>query len=116
VLRIPYPELTHPDRAEMALGVLVRYNGNPDDRMVAPHRNLLEEDRLSRAQTIGLALRLAHTLSGGAPGLLPQTRLRLKNGWLILEVPEDSAVFLSEAVERRFKNLSRSMDLKPKIG
>jgi exopolyphosphatase/guanosine-5'-triphosphate,3'-diphosphate pyrophosphatase len=116
VLRIPYPELTHPDRAEMALGVLVRYNGDPDDRMVAPHRNLLDEQRLSRARVIGLALRLAHTLSGGAPGLLPQTRLKFKNGRLILDVPEDRAVFVSEAVERRFKNLSRSMDLKPKIG
>jgi exopolyphosphatase/guanosine-5'-triphosphate,3'-diphosphate pyrophosphatase len=84
--------------------------------MVAPHRNLLDEERLSRARVIGLALRLAHTLSGGAPGLLPQTRLKFKNGRLILDVPEDRAVFVSEAVERRFKNLSRSMDLKPKIG
>jgi exopolyphosphatase/guanosine-5'-triphosphate,3'-diphosphate pyrophosphatase len=84
--------------------------------MVAPHRNLLDQDRLSRARLIGLALRLAHTLSGGAPGLLPQTRMKLKNGRLVLEVPEDSAVFVSEAVERRFKSLARSMDAKPKIG
>ena len=116
VLRIPYPELTHPDRAEMALAVLVRYDGDPDDRIVAPHRKLLDEDRHSRALVIGLALRLAHTLSGGAPGLLPRTRMKSKNGRLILEVPDDKAVFLSEAVERRFKTLARSMDLKPKIG
>jgi exopolyphosphatase / guanosine-5'-triphosphate,3'-diphosphate pyrophosphatase len=116
VLRIPYPELTHPDRAEMALAVLVRYDGDPDDKMVAPHRKLLDEDRHARARVIGLALRLAHTLSGGAPGLLPQTRMKFKNGHLILEVPGDSAVFRSEAVERRFKTLARSMDLKPKIG
>jgi exopolyphosphatase/guanosine-5'-triphosphate,3'-diphosphate pyrophosphatase len=100
----------------MALAVLVRYDGDPDDRIVAPHRKLLDEDRHSRARVIGLALHLAHTLSGGAPGLLPQTRMKVKNGRLILEVPDDSAVFLSEAVERRFKTLARSMDLKPKIG
>jgi exopolyphosphatase/guanosine-5'-triphosphate,3'-diphosphate pyrophosphatase len=116
VLRIPYPELTHPDRAEMALAVLVRYDGDSEDQFVAPHRKLLDEDRLSRARVIGLALRLAHTLSGGAPGLLPQTRMKFKDDRLILEVPDDSPVFLSEAVERRLKTLARSMDLKPKIG
>ena len=115
VLRVPYPELTHPDRAEMALAVLVRYGGDLDDRMVAPQRNLLDEDRQSRARVIGLALRLAHTLSGGAPGLLPQTRMKLKNDRLVLEIPNGKTVFLSEAVERRLKNLARSMDLKPKI-
>ncbi len=76
VLRVPYAGLTHPDRAEMALAVLVRYSGDPESRMVAAYRNLLDDQQFARAQIIGMALRLAQTLSGAAPGLLPQTQPR----------------------------------------
>ncbi|MGF1640422.1 MAG: exopolyphosphatase [Rhodospirillales bacterium] len=116
VLRIPYPRLTHSDRAEMALAILVRYDGDPEDRMVAPHRNLLDDQRQFRARVIGLALKLAHTLSGGAPGLLSQTRLRAKNGRLTFEVPDNRAVFVGEALDRRFKTLARAVEARPNAG
>ncbi|MCP5363732.1 MAG: Ppx/GppA family phosphatase [Hyphomicrobiales bacterium] len=112
VLRIPYPGLTHPDRAAMALTILIRYGGAPDDRMVTPVHTLLDEQRLERARVIGLSLRLAHTLSGGAPGLLPQTRLRQTQNTLDLEVAEEATAFVSEAVERRFGRLAKAMKLK----
>ena len=115
VLRLPYPGLTHSDRAEMALATLIRYGGAEDDRMVAPARTLLDDRRLARARACGLGLRLAHTLCGGAPGLLPQTRLRLSDKALTLEIPEDGAIFLSEAVERRFTRLARALGLKPTL-
>ena len=115
VLRLPYPGLTHSDRAEMALATLIRYGGAEDDRMVAPVRTLLDDRRLARARECGLGLRLAHTLCGGAPGLLPQTRLRLSDKALTLEIPEDGAIFLSEAVERRFTRLARALGLKPTL-
>lgn len=116
VLRIPYAGLTHPERAEMALAVLVRYGGDVGDRELAPIREFLSEGALARAVAVGLALRLAHTLSGGAPGLLPRTRLERDKERLVLELPDESAVFLSEAVERRCKSLARSLGLKAKIG
>ncbi|MBK8174731.1 MAG: Ppx/GppA family phosphatase [Rhodospirillales bacterium] len=113
VLRIPYPGLSHSDRAETALATLIRYGGNEDDHMAAPVRTLLDERRLARARMTGLGLRLAHTLSGGAPGLLSQTRLRLTERTLTLDVPSDGAAFLSEAVERRFTRLARAIGVKP---
>lgn len=113
VLRIPYAGLTHPDRAELAVVVLIRYGGAESDRMVAPIRNLLDEARLARARAIGLALRLAQTLSGGAPGLLEQTRLTIAGDRLILVLPADGSVLASEAVDRRFERLARALDLKP---
>ena len=115
VLRIPYPGLTHPDRTEIALAILIRYGGEEGDNMVTPVRTLLDERRLSRARVAGLGLRLAHTLCGGAPGLLPQTRLRISNRALVLDLPSDGAIFLSEAVERRFGRLARCMGLKPAL-
>lgn len=115
VLRIPYPGLSHPERAEMAIAILVRYGGKEDDPMVMPVRTLLTEVDLNRARVTGLALRLAHTLTGGAPGLLPQTPLIRKNASLILELPRDPLVFHSEAVERRFLRLAKAMTLKGEI-
>ncbi len=113
VLRVPYPGLSHSDRTEMALAILIRYGGQEEDRMVAPVRTLLDERRLGRARFTGLGLRLAHTLCGGAPGLLPQTRLKLNDKALTLHVPSDGAIFLSEAVERRFTRLARALGVKP---
>jgi exopolyphosphatase / guanosine-5'-triphosphate,3'-diphosphate pyrophosphatase len=113
VLRIPYPGLSHSDRVEMALAILIRYGGEEADRMVAPVRRLLDDQRLARARVIGLALRLAHTVCGGAPGLLSQTRLVLNDKTLTLEPPSDGAIFLSEAVERRFGRLARALGVKP---
>lgn len=115
VLRIPYPGLSHPERAEMAIALLIRYGGNEDDRVVMPVRALLDEAHLNRARVIGLALRLAHTLTGGAPGLLPQTLLLRKSTSLILELPNDPVVFCSEAVERRFQRLAKATGLKGEI-
>lgn len=115
VLRVPFPGLSHSDRAEMALAVLLRYGGTEDDPVVVPLRALLDETGQRRATIGGLALRLAHTLSGGAPGLLSQTRIRIEDDALVLLLPMDSAIFLSEAVERRFVRLARAMSLKPDV-
>jgi exopolyphosphatase/guanosine-5'-triphosphate,3'-diphosphate pyrophosphatase len=115
VLRLPFPGLSHSDRAESALAVLIRYGGEEEGEMVAPVRVLLDGERQLRARTIGLALRLAHSMSGGAPGLLPQTRLKAQERDLVLELPEDPGVFLSEAVERRFGRLAKTMGLRARI-
>ena len=114
VLRVPYPGLFHADRAELALAVLVRYGGNEQDRMVEQVRTLLDEARLARARIIGLALRLAHTISGAAAGILAQTRLKLDKDALQLRVPDDGT-FRSEAIDRRFARLARAVGLKGEI-
>ncbi len=116
VLRVPYPGLTHPDRAMMALATFVRYGRDVADPLLNGTPSLLDESSIALSRTIGLALRLAHTLSGGAPGLLAQTRLKIEKDRLILVLPADNAVFLSDAVERRLKQLAASKGLKAKIG
>jgi len=115
VLRVPYAGLTHPDRVRLAVAVLVRYGGDPDDPMVAPVHNLLNDDHGAHARVCGLALRLAHTLTGSVPGLLSRTRLATDDKRLLLSFEGDGAVFLSETAEQRFRNLARALDLKPKI-
>ena len=61
---------------------------------------------------IGLALRLAHTISGSAPGMVRQTQLVKTKENLFLKLPKKNGVFMSSTVQRRLKRLARSMNLK----
>ncbi len=115
VLRLPFAGLTHPERAFLAAVIFVRYGGNPDTMIVAPARSLLDEGALVRAEQLGLALRLALMLSASAPGILDTTELKLKKQKLELILPEGGATFSSETVERRLRNLARSLALEGKI-
>ncbi len=116
VLRIPFAGLTHPNRVLLAEAVYVRYNGDPNSRLVAPVRSLLDPGQQSWVNVVGLALRLAHTLSGSAPGLLEQTRLQVGKNKLTLILPGDNGVFVGDTVKRRLKTLGRAVGLKGTIG
>jgi exopolyphosphatase/guanosine-5'-triphosphate,3'-diphosphate pyrophosphatase len=67
------------------------------------------EDR-ARAETLGLALRLAYTLSAGTPDLLAGTSLAIGAG-LTLTLTEGTGVFEGEGVSRRLDRLAQSMRL-----
>lgn len=112
VLRIPFAGLTHTNRVLLAEAVYVRYNGDPNSTLVAPVRSLLDPAQQSWVNVVGLALRLAHTVSGSAPGLLEQTRLIVGSNKLTLSLPEENQIFISNTVKRRLKTLGRSVGLK----
>ncbi|MBT3358784.1 MAG: exopolyphosphatase [Rhodospirillales bacterium] len=115
VLRLPFAGLSHEDRVELALAVFVRYGGDLSSNILSRPMSLLGERGSMRAVAVGRALHLAHTLSGGAPGLLSKTCLRRKRNRVVLDLGTDGALFQSEAVERRLGRLAKSMDLKPRI-
>ncbi|HEY9079708.1 Ppx/GppA family phosphatase [Magnetovibrio sp.] len=116
VLRVPYAGLTHADRALLASTVYVRQNGDLGDPLIRPILGLLDVGQLSWIKVTGLALRLAHTISGSAPGVLNKTRLELGEDNLQLLVDEeDRDALLSEAVQRRLKTLGRALGLKGKM-
>lgn len=115
VLRLPFAGLTHGDRVWLALAIFVHYGGDVGDRLVADVKPLVSEAEVASAVTTGQALLLARTLSGGAPGLLGQTCLKRIDGDLVLHLPEDDAIFSSEAVERRLAQLARTLTLKARI-
>lgn len=113
VLRVPYAGLTHADRALLAATVYVRGNGNLDDELIRPILGLLDESQLSWIKVTGLALRLGHTISGSAPGVLSKTQLVVSHDQLLLCIaPDDRDTLLSEAVQRRLKTLGRALGLK----
>ncbi len=108
VLRLPFMGVGHADRAAIALTVFIRYQGNEDDPQVLRATSLLDEAALRRCRIAGSALRLAHTLSGGAPNLLRLTRLIAEGKSLVLEVPANNPAFTLDN-DRTFDRLARSL-------
>ncbi len=108
VFRLPFMGLGHQDRAALALSVYARYGGDDALPQAEDARSLLGEEDQRRAQMIGLALRLGHTVSGGVPGLLRTTRLFPRRDRLLLELPKSEPAFGPELGDRRFDKLARA--------
>jgi exopolyphosphatase/guanosine-5'-triphosphate,3'-diphosphate pyrophosphatase len=111
VLRQPGIGLDHHARAFLALASALRYEAMPDAAFLAPSRSLLDLHAARRAETLGVALRLAYTLSAGTPQLLAGARLTVAPGRLILRLSEETGVFAGEAVLRRLDRLAQMLGL-----
>jgi exopolyphosphatase / guanosine-5'-triphosphate,3'-diphosphate pyrophosphatase len=111
VLRQPGIGLDHHSRAFLALSVALRYEADSDAAFLRPARLLLDADTASHAEVLGIALRLAYTLSAGTKDLLEGTRLRIEGPRLVLHLRPNSGVFEGESVIRRLERLAQAMGL-----
>lgn len=114
-LRMPITGIDHPGRAFIALAIFTRYEGRADAAVTRPAWQLLDEESLRAAHALGLALRLAYTLSAGAPGILGQVKLALDRSHLDLIVNPRAKVLVAETVERRLEALARSLGRRPRL-
>ena len=110
MLRAPFVGLDHPGRAFLAVTAYARYEGIPDPEQLDRALTLLEPDARRDAIRLGLALRLAYTISGGARDILALARLEMDRGSPRLVLPDEIRVPGGDAVERRFNALARSFD------
>jgi exopolyphosphatase/guanosine-5'-triphosphate,3'-diphosphate pyrophosphatase len=110
VLRQPGIGLDHHARAFLAITLALRYEAEPDSPFLTPARMLLSFEATRRATILGIALRLAYTLSAGTTDLLAGTRLEL-NEILTLHLREGSGVFAGESVTRRLERLGQAIGL-----
>jgi exopolyphosphatase/guanosine-5'-triphosphate,3'-diphosphate pyrophosphatase len=108
VLYMPVGGLTHPERVFLGSAIAARYGGFATFESLAPLR-LLDEAQRDAARATGLALRLAYTLTGGVPGLLRGSSLRMTDAKVTLNVPSNHALLLGEAVQRRLDALGRAL-------
>ncbi|MDO9499603.1 Ppx/GppA family phosphatase [Falsiroseomonas sp.] len=111
VLRQPGVGLDHHQRAFLAMVVALRYEADATAPFLATARLLLDPAAVKRAETLGAALRLAFTLSGGTPVLLAGTALRRRGEELVLRLVEGSGVFAGESVQRRLDALAGALGL-----
>jgi exopolyphosphatase / guanosine-5'-triphosphate,3'-diphosphate pyrophosphatase len=111
VLRQTGIGLDHHARAFLALTLATRYEAEADAGFLRPARLLLDVASAARAEQLGVALRLAYTLSAGTPDLLAGTGLVLKAGRLVLRLEEGTGVFAGESVMRRLDRLAQTFGL-----
>ena len=110
ILRQPGIGLDHHARAFLGLTLALRYEAEPEAPFLATARMLLSEEAARRGVILGVALRLAYTLSAGTPDLLAGTRLDA-NHVLTLHLAEGTGVFAGESVTRRLDRLAQAMGL-----
>jgi exopolyphosphatase/guanosine-5'-triphosphate,3'-diphosphate pyrophosphatase len=111
VLRQPGVALDHHARAFLAFIMALRYDAEPGMQFLDAARMLLDLTSLRRAEIMGMALRLAFTLSGGTPELLAGTSLHREPDRLRLRLTHGSGVFASDAITRRVERLAQAMGL-----
>lgn len=114
-LRSPYPGIDHPGRAFLALALYARYTGRIDDPITRPALDLADEGIVRRARSLGVALRLAHTLTGGAGDLLASAHLEIENGRLRLVLEGPAADLAGDVVDRRLDAVADALGLKGEV-
>ena len=110
ILRQPGIGLDHHARAFLGLTLAMRYEAEDDAPYLATALAMLNPEATRRATILGVALRLAYTLSAGTPDLLAGTRLEAGHA-LKLHLAEGSGVFAGESVTRRLDRLAQVMGL-----
>ncbi len=108
VLRLPIAGADHFERGYLGAALYVRYGGNITDAAAEPARVLLDSGELVRATVVGLILRLAHTLTGGAASLLGHARLELSPEVRLI-LPEEERVLAGDVVQRRLDALAKAL-------
>jgi exopolyphosphatase/guanosine-5'-triphosphate,3'-diphosphate pyrophosphatase len=115
VLRAPLVGLEHPERAMLALAVHARYRGAQRSAAADRLSLLLDPEQINWCQGIGHALRLAHTLSGAAPGILDNCPIGIEAGAAVLRLAGPCRDLASDEVTRRLDALSRIFGVTPRL-
>ena len=117
--------IDHPGRVFLALAVYFRHLGVARDSedeatetLSDRLRPILPRKLYRRARIIGAAIRAAHMLSIGRPGIIDETPLSYDKEKLVLRLPRAHAALDGERMRRRFHTLARLLerDLEVRIG
>ena len=121
ILNLPLYGLSHERRAFMALSVYVRHQGYLRDlsrdsfELTEAAQKVLSYDERQYAVILGLAMRLAYTLTGGALNLLKHSELKLDRETVILTLYGQHRGMNGKVIEKHLENLARNMACDSKI-
>jgi exopolyphosphatase/guanosine-5'-triphosphate,3'-diphosphate pyrophosphatase len=115
VLRAPIVGVDHPGRVMLAFAVHARYRGGIRGEVTDPYRRLLDGADQDWSRVLGLALRLALTISGGMSRLIERLGLSRESRRLVLSMPTSERSLLGEQVDKRLEALARALNLSPEI-
>lgn len=109
ILRVQSGGFDHPSRAWLALALAVRYAADQQAPFLTTSRALLSDQDWKSAVVLGLALRLAYSLSGGAGRLLEGTSLEWEEDALVLILTSARVAVKGESVRRGLERLGQAL-------
>ncbi|MBT7449543.1 MAG: exopolyphosphatase, partial [Rhodospirillaceae bacterium] len=98
-----------------ALALFYRYRTDDTTPTIDQAHAMLDEERLHRVRTIGLGLRLAYSLTGGAPSILEKAKLDMGKSAVTLTLPHDESVFNGGSYPKRLSRLASHIGRKDKV-
>ena len=103
--------IDHPGRAFLAMACYYRHAGpsgtaSDVDELSARIMRLVPQRQLERAKLIGAAIRAAHMLSIGRPGIIDEIPLIYERDRLVVRLPKSYAALDGERLRRRFATLA----------
>jgi exopolyphosphatase/guanosine-5'-triphosphate,3'-diphosphate pyrophosphatase len=111
--------IDHPGRIFLALAVYHRHVGSDEgasiDALSTRLRAAISKRAQKRARIIGAAVRTAHMLSIGMPGVIDETQLSHEGTTLVLTLPKSYAALDGERLRRRFGVLAALLSREPEI-
>lgn len=111
ILRMPLTGADHRERILLGLAVASRHATTAPALKRLGLGQLIDRKGKRQAICIGLAMRLAYTISGGAVSVLEQFRLKRTSERLLLTGPKDAHLLVGNAVQRRLRVLAQNLDL-----
>jgi exopolyphosphatase / guanosine-5'-triphosphate,3'-diphosphate pyrophosphatase len=107
--------IDHPGRVFLAASVYFRHAGTSDDNeeddlLSESVKSILPKRLMKRARIVGAAVRAAHMLSIGRPGLIDEMPTAYERDKLVLTVPKAHAALIGERLENRFGSLAKLLD------
>jgi exopolyphosphatase/guanosine-5'-triphosphate,3'-diphosphate pyrophosphatase len=112
--------IDHPGRVFLALSIYFRHIGttadtNADSRLSARLKDLVSKRQYRRARIIGAAIRAAHMLSIGRPGIIDEAPLSYEGDHLLWNLPRSYAALDGERLRRRFAALASLLECVPEV-
>lgn len=124
IMRFPLYGLSHRLRALLALAVYVRYHGylrraprseKTQDELTAPAQSVLTKSEVDTAVQIGLAIRMAHLLTGSVLPLLKHAELRLGDKTLRLILRGKAVALSGHIIQDALEDLAKFYNCRPMI-
>ncbi|MFN3869227.1 MAG: Ppx/GppA family phosphatase [Hyphomicrobiaceae bacterium] len=110
--------IDHIGRIFLALAVYFRHAGQGEshgEHLSSRLKSLVSKRLLQRARLVGCAVRVAHMLSIGLPGVIDVTPLRVEGDRLVLVLPQPYADLDGERLRRRLAILAGLIGKEPHV-
>ena len=111
ILRMPLTGADHRERVMLGLAVASRHAALKGILKRHGLDKLINREERLQATGIGLAMRLAYAISGGAVSILKQFRLERAANRLVLTGPESAHILAGNTVQRRLRALAEKLDM-----